>query len=944
MMKLARQGCAEYHIWCNSTKCKLTLFSHFSASAGHVPLYAFPDIPSAVRFWSEGGCWKSRSKLPNVLLLNGKWSFILAATPRDVPREFFSSGFDDKGWNSIDVPSNWECEGYDRPIYTNMFYPFPLDPPRALRRGVWSSRSSHSAESSGGDNSLVGGWNWDPNKRDPRELENPTGCYRRVFDLPHAWNKKGRRIFIIFEGVSSAFYCWINGKCVGYSQDSCLPAEFDISELVVPGRNVVAAQVMRWSDGSYLEDQDHWWLSGIHRDVFLYVKDPVFVADYTVTTDIPVESGGSASIHVDVSVHEVVTQDVALPRDVVVQALIFDAGGNQVAGVSSSPGDLLLCDPSEVHGQPLESEQPYFTRRVSLSLTIPAARLWSAEIPYLYTLVIRAVSSEDRSCKHDDQLNIVQDVEACRLGIRSVCVSDKRLRVNGVPVIIQGVNRHDHCPKRGKAVTEESMLEDVLLMKKYNFNAVRTSHYPNHPRFYDLCDEYGLYVCDEANLETHGFHAGMHPTPFLSNDPRWRSAHVARIARMIQRDRNHVCIIMWSLGNEAGCGGGHKAMAEWARVNEPTRPLHYESGGSRTSCTDIICPMYARVSTCELMAIEDPRDQRPVILCEYSHAMGNSNGSLDKYWSCFRKEGAVQGGFIWDWVDQGLEAIAPSGRKYWAYGGDFGDKPNDAQFCINGVVFPDRTPHPALEELKYLMRPITFSLDTKSVEVPRLLVRNWLHFSSLDGFKTRWAIVADSGATLDSGDLVLPSVPPGCEREIKWSSQLPELGKLAAMAVASTSAARFAPMYAWYLELQSTCVASTRWCDAGHEVARTQIPLPVPDGCFMSLSLANPLREKTTLRVLDAGDDLLQVQCSRGVHVTFHLSGVLAGTVANMSVEGVPVLTGGPTPCFWRAPTDNDRGGEGISYCARWRNAGIDRLQTVRFPWKFPSLSTIQSD
>ena len=339
------------------------------------------------------------------------------------------------------------------------------------------------------------------------------------------------------------------------------------------------------------------------------------------------------------------TQDVALPRDVVVQALIFDAGGNQVAGVSSSPGDLLLCDPSEVHGQPLESEQTYFTRKVSLSLTIPTARLWSAEIPYLYTLVIRAVSSEDRSCKHDDQLNIVQDVEACRLGIRSVCVSDKRLRVNGVPVIIQGVNRHDHCPKRGKAVTEESMLEDVLLMKKYNFNAVRTSHYPNHPRFYDLCDEYGLYVCDEANLETHGFHAGMHPTPFLSNDPRWRSAHVARIARMIQRDRNHVCIIMWSLGNEAGCGGGHKAMAEWARVNEPTRPLHYESGGSRTSCTDIICPMYARVSTCELMAIEDPRDQRPVILCEYSHAMGNSNGSLDKYWKLFSQGRSCTGWF-----------------------------------------------------------------------------------------------------------------------------------------------------------------------------------------------------------------------------------------------------------------------------------------------------------
>ena len=931
--------------------------------AGHVPLYSFGDVPTALKFWSEGGSWSSRSKLPNVFLLNGKWDFHLAAAPQDAPVDFFLSSFDSSFWDQIDVPSNWECQGYDRPIYTNMFYPFPLDPPRALRRGVWSSSNNSTASSQGGDLSLIGGWKWNPETTNPNELENPTGCFRREFDLPEGWTENRRRVFLSFEGVDSAFYCWVNGQRVGYSQDSRLPAEFDITEVLVPGKNVVAAQVMRWSDGSYLEDQDHWWLSGIHRDVILYMKEAVFISDYMVKTSLPEKRGGPARVDVDIRVQEVVTSEVALPTDVIVESLIFDANGTQIACVTSSPEDLSWCDPGEVFGQPFDKDQPLFYRRALLSLSVPAARLWSAEVPYLYTLVVRTMTPTATGSTTRRRFVPASDVEACRIGIRSVSISEKKLWVNGVPVIIQGVNRHDHCPKKGKAVSEESMLQDVLLMKQHNFNAVRTSHYPNHPRFYDLCDEYGLYVCDEANLETHGFHAGMHPTPFLANIPEWRHAYISRMARMIQRDRNRASIIMWSLGNEAGCGSGQRAMAEWARANDPTRPLHYESGGSRSSCTDIICPMYARVYTCERMANEDLNDHRPVILCEYSHAMGNSNGSLDKYWRCFRENSAVQGGFIWDWVDQGLEATAPSGKTFWAYGGDFGDKPNDAQFCINGIVFPDRTPHPAMEELKFLMRPVTFqvtnlfkveenctrvktdgelvNLEAFMSSTPNIVVRNWLNFTSLDHLKTTWVISADSGARLEEGVLDLSSIPQDTEVELPWKAFLPDLVLLAKNVSTSATAAQTSPMYNWFLEFRTTVKETMRWCDAGYEVAHTQIILPVPSDGFPSPSMLSIPKsisvQSDMVRVFTLGDDLLQVQCADGVHMAFHLSGPMTGTIVNMGKGGDLILEGGPFPCFWRAPTDNDRGGEAISYCARWRNAGINKLQTVHN--SFPTLT-----
>ena len=909
-----------------------------------MPMYSFPDVQAALHFWSAGGSWKARTTLPNVMLLNGSWDFILVSSPEHIPHGFHEYSFHDKSWGEIFVPSNWECEGFDRPIYTNVTYPFPMNPPYANRRGVWTAKQKRRVSEAGGELSHLSGWKWNPDVIDSDELENPTGCYRRIFEVPKDWTSEGRRAFLLFEGVDSAFYCWLNGRAVGYSQDSRLPAEFDVTDYLILGRNVLAVQVMRWCDGSYLEDQDHWWLSGIYRDVILYVKEPIFIADYNISTTIPDSARDEASVTVDIFVYESVSLDVDLPSDVVVEAMFFDTDGQRVNRLVSTVDDLMLCSYAETHGQPFDNISPYFTRKVTLTFPVPSAQLWSAETPYLYTLVLRTSTLACRQ-RIDTTSRVVElrsDVEACRVGIRCVDIHDRRLRINRVPVIIQGVNRHEHCPRRGKSVSEESMVKDIVLMKLFNFNAVRTSHYPNHPRFYDLCDEYGLYVCDEANIETHGFHAGMHPTPYLSNDPEWRDAYLSRMARMVQRDRNHPSIIMWSLGNEAGCGGAHISMANWTRLNDPTRPLHYESGGSRTDCTDIICPMYARVHTCEHMVREDVLDQRPVILCEYSHAMGNSNGSADHYWECFRKEGPIQGGFVWDWVDQGLDAIAPNGRHYWVYGGDLGDVPNDAQFCINGLVFPDRTPHPALYEFKHLMRPVTVSisgletqtlpdhLETWSRSNPQIRVRNWLNFSSLQDTATSWRIMSDSGACLASGQLLLDDLRPGTTKSFAWHSHLPDPVWLARWT--SQHTACDAPMRRWFLELRTCVTVPKPWCEIGHEIACTQVELPIPlDTAHFVNHGHEPLQVlPNTIRVLDTKDDILHVQCVGGLQLAFHLSGARAGSMASMCIRTTKLVMNGPIPCFWRAPTDNDRGGEALSFCARWRNSGIDRLEMVR--------------
>jgi beta-galactosidase len=554
-------------------------------------------------------------------------------------------------------------------------------------------------------------WAWDAAAPCAADAPNPTGCYRRTFELPPGWAAPGGRLVLCLEGVDAAARVWLNGVEIGYTQDSRLPAEWDVTSIVREGTNTLALAVLRFCDGSYLEDQDRWRLSGVHRDVFLYRTNATWLGDYAVRTDAVAPRGGGAA-RVALTATVLASPGAAQePNACELHAACYDPAGALVwQGVAEvAPAAAAPLPP---RGGPAPSDgYPRGTRAggAALSFEVPAAALWTAETPALYTLVMTLRERASTSAQEAPPGRVLS-VEATRVGIRSVEVSAKRLRVNGVAVTLAGVNRHEHDAASGHVVSEESMVGDIIAMKRLNFNAVRCSHYPNCARWYELCDAYGLYVIDEANIETHHFNREGYPVAYLADIKAWQPAFMERLTRMVARDRNHACIILWSLGNESGAGAAHAAMAAWARAHDPSRPLHYEGGGARTALTDVVCPMYDRVGTIVADA-ENTDETRPVILCEYAHAMGNSGGGLSEYWAAFRRHGALQGGFIWDWVDQGLDALTPDGRRYWGYGGDFGDAPHDAQFCINGIVWPDRTPHPAALEARFLQQPLGATLE-----------------------------------------------------------------------------------------------------------------------------------------------------------------------------------------------------------------------------------------
>ncbi len=566
-------------------------------------------------------------------------------------------------------------------------------------------------------------WQWDA--APSGEAPNPTGCYRRAFTLPDAWAAPGSRLVLCLDGVDAAATLWLNGQRVGYTQDSRLPAEFDVTSLCVAGRNTLALAVPRLCDGSYLEDQDRWRLSGVHRDVWLYRTNATWLGDYCVRTEaLPARAGGAARLALRAAVFA--APGAAVPPG----ACELHAACYDPSGALAWAGTALVlpapAPPAPAGGRRPRDGYPAGTAagEAGLVMQVPAAALWTAETPNLYCLVMtlreRVPTGADAAAA-----SRVLAVEATRVGIRTVEVSGKRLRVNGVALMVAGVNRHEHDAATGHVVSEESMVGDIVAMKRLNFNAVRCSHYPNAQRWYELCDALGLYVVDEANVETHHFNREGYPVAFLGNRREWQPAFVERMSRMVARDRNHACVLLWSLGNEAGAGAAQAAMAAAARAADPTRPIHYEGGGARTHLTDVICPMYDRVAAIVEDA-EDATESRPVVLCEYAHAMGNSGGGLSEYWAAFRRYGALQGGFIWDWVDQGLDCVAPDGRRFWAYGGDFGDAPHDAQFCINGLVWPDRTPHPAALEARFLQQPLGGALvpAAEGAEVEALALTN----------------------------------------------------------------------------------------------------------------------------------------------------------------------------------------------------------------------------
>jgi len=658
----------------------------------------FQDVNKA----RDGGLWESSL----IKSLNGSWEFHLSQNPGERPVDFYRDDFDTRNWDRIPVPSNWEMQGYDYPIYTNVKYPHHRNPPHM------------------------------------QEHYNPTGSYKTEFTLPENWD--GKEIYLHFGAVSSAMYVWVNEKQVGYSEDSKTPAEFNITSYLKEGKNTMAVLVYKWSDASYLEDQDFWRLGGITRDVFLMARNPQHIRDFRLRSGLD-ESYTNGTFSMEVEVVNLKTDTLPV---LAVQAILLD------------DQERVLMD--ETLAVNLESG----TGIVSLERSFANVRQWSAEIPNLYTLTLTLKNGSDQVIE-----TLRQDV-----GFRTVEIRDARLLVNGKYVYLKGVNLHEHHEKNGHVVDEETMIKDILVMKSHNLNAVRTSHYPQPERWYELCNRYGLYLVDEANIESHGMGYGEES---LAKDSSWMAAHLFRTENMFERDKNQPSIIIWSLGNEAGNGINFEATYNYLKEMDPTRPVQYEQAHTGDN-TDIVCPMYMKMEQMESYAsgksgVGEP--DRPLIQCEYAHAMGNSVGNLQDYWDLIEKYEVLQGGFIWDWVDQGLLTTNQDGKSFWAYGGDFGpdDVPSDGNFCNNGLVNPDRGVKPTLLEVKKVYQHIGF----KAVDLDKgvISVQNKYSFLNLDHFNITWMIRSE-GETLQSGSLEGVDLKPGVDKDYSLGYRIdPESGK-----------------------------------------------------------------------------------------------------------------------------------------------------------------------
>jgi beta-galactosidase len=800
----------------------------------HASMVVCPDVQTAAMIQVADNA--HRVKSPWYRSLNGPWKYCYASTPAQRVAGFFAVGFDDARWPTIPVPSNVEFEGYGVPIYVNIKYPWgTADPPRIPA-----------------DN---------PN--------NTVSAYRRTFRVPEAW--QGRPVLLTFDGVNSFFYVWINGQRVGMSKGSRTPAEFDVTRFLRPGENLLAVEVFRWCDGSYLEDQDFWRLSGIFRDVYLWSPAPLHLADVEVKTELDA-AYCNAQLRLTATLHNFTTR----PDAAHVEATLLDPEGRPVYAGATSRVELAGGADAQVR----------------ITAPLGAVRKWSAEEPALYPLFITVKDAAGKPL----------EVVPLKVGFRKVEIRGGELLVNGRAVLLKGVNRHEHDPDRGQAITVDSMRRDLELMKRHNINAVRTCHYPNQPAWYDLCDQYGIYLIDEANIESHGM---GYDARSLAKDPAWLPAHLDRTQRMVERDKNHPSVILWSLGNEAGDGPNFEATSRWIKQRDPSRPVHYERAGLAAH-TDIVCPMYPPPQ--RLADYASQAQTRPMILCEYAHAMGNSTGDLWSYWRLIYEHKYLQGAFVWDWVDQGIRQpqhaqrggrllrVRPQERFFWAYGGDFGppDTPSDDNFCCNGLVSPDRVPHPGLAEVQHVYQNIHSRLvDPARREVE---IRNWFDFTNLkDVAIGKWRLMAD-----------------GVERQ---------RGTLPTLDVAPRQALRLAlpvrpftpePGVRYFLELSFRLRHDTRWAQAGHELAWDQFELPdqLPGPALVPSGM--PQWEQTAERV--------QVRAGR-LTATFDKR---AGTLAALKFQGVELVERPLTPDFWRAPTDNDRGRKNEKSQGIWRKAAQD--------------------
>lgn len=755
--------------------------------------------------------------------LNGKWKFHWAKNPDRKPLDFYKAEFNRKSWKEINVPADWQMEGYGVPIYTNVKYPFEKNPPYI-----------------------------------PEDY-NPVGSYYKNFELSENWVNE--KVILHFGAVNSAFFVWVNGNQVGMGKGSKTPVEFDISEFITKGENSIAVQVYRWNDGSYLEDQDMWRLSGIEREVYIYKEPKTYVKDYFFKPDL----------------------------DKKYQTGLFDLNIKMAGKLNGETLSVKLTDKST--GKDVFTKEIKGGEDITVNGKIKNVKKWSAEHPNLYQLII---SIEGKEAIYYTDL----------VGFRKIEVKNKQVCINGEPILFKGVNRHEHDMITGHVVSEESMLEDIKLMKLNNINSVRTSHYPSHPKFYELCDIYGLYIVNEANIESHAmgslWNGGYTLEKTLGNNPLWKDAHLNRTIRMVERDKNHPSVIIWSLGNEAGSGVNFEATSSWIKKRDNSRLVQYEQAWLE-SYTDIVCPMYYKIEDMkDYLKLNDPR---PFVLCEYMHSMGNSGGNLVDYWDLIESEPQLQGGFIWDWVDQGIQKELPDGRKFFAYGGDFGtyDVPSDEDFCLNGLVFPDRTPKPILHEVKAVYQNFKFKkLTDKTFEI-----KNFNSFTSSDNFTFTYSIL-ENGVEVQHAELSLEkTIRPNSKEEVK------------------IPAFNFAPSKEkeYYLNIVAKTNKKQGLVPKGHSIAKGQILLQAAKTKSKIAATGGKIKviEKTDELIIE-GDKFSAVFSTK------------KGYLKSYIYKAQELLKSPLTNNFWRIPTNNDRG-YGMQYHLRNWNEASKESELKKITW-----------
>lgn len=730
--------------------------------------------------------------------LNGVWKFMFLDAPEYSPEGFFNSDFDVTKMDDITVPGNWQLQGYGKMHYSDLWYNFPINPPYV-------------------------------------PTENPTGIYKRTFFVEESYRDK--KIIIRFCGVDSAYHLWINGKEVGYSKVARNESEFDITDLIRVGEeNDVTVRVYQWSDGTYLEDQDMWWESGIFRDVELIGVPKDGINDYKVIADLDDEyKNGIFKVEAF----------LRTTKEVNVTFELVDAGENTVFTKTVVAKEGKAC----------------------IDEVIADVNHWTAETPYLYKLFMTV----------EDDGQIVEVIPQ-NVGFRNIRLNGETFLVNGVAIKFKGVNRHDYSPQNGRVVSREEIEKDIILMKQFNINAIRTSHYPNSYYLYDLCDEYGMYLIAETDLECHGFEL-TGDYKWITDDPSWELAYVSRMTRMIERDKNHPAIIFWSLGNESAFGCNFRKMTDVAHEMDPTRLVHYE-GDFDVESADVYSTMYTWIENPKkpyLMKDIIEKSKKPHIHCEYCHAMGNGPGNLKDYQDLVYAHDKLQGGFVWEWFDHGIESFTESGEKYYRYGGDFGDDPSNKDFCIDGLIMPDRTPSPGLYEYKKVIEPITTTAVDIQKGIINLLSR--YDFANLDRFNLVYKVMEDD-VILQTGFMAVPSIEARANKDITLPYDL--------------SVIKVKPGAHYYVNISYQLREDTSYASSGHELATAQFELPLyKEGIMVRPEgILNVEKEHTTLHVKGANFSL-----------DFNL---VNGNLMNIVRDGMQVLSKGPRLTLWRAPISND--------------------------------------